>query len=80
MSIEVMRSFLLWCTVINYGILVLWAMLFLFAHDWWYRSSSRWARIPVEHFDTMHCGGIALYKMGIFLFNLVPLIALWIVG
>ena len=27
MNIETIRSFLLWCTIISYGLLVLWAVL-----------------------------------------------------
>ena len=31
MNIEFTRSFLLWCTVINYGILLLWFLVFAIA-------------------------------------------------
>lgn len=34
MTIELSRNFLLWCTVINYGILLVWFLVFVFAHDW----------------------------------------------
>ena len=34
MSIELARNFLLWCTVINYGILLVWFLVFTLAHDW----------------------------------------------
>ena len=34
MNIEIARSFLLWCTVINYGILLVWFLVLTFAHDW----------------------------------------------
>jgi len=33
MSIEVTRSFLLWCTVINYAILLAWFLVFTLASD-----------------------------------------------
>ena len=68
--------FFIWCTVINYAILILWFVVFIFAHDWLYRMHSRWFKIPVETFDAVHYGGIAVYKIGIMLLNLVPLIAL----
>ncbi len=32
MRIESARSFLLWCTVINCGMLILWVLVFVFAH------------------------------------------------
>ena len=31
-----------------------------------------------EQFDVLHYGGMSIYKIGIILFNLVPLVALWI--
>jgi hypothetical protein len=80
MSLESTRSFFLWCTVINYGILLLWAGLFFFAHDGLLRLWGKWARVTVEQFDLLNLGGISLYKMGVFLFNLVPCIALYIIG
>ena len=33
MNIEFTRSFLLWCTVLNYGILLVWFLGFAIAHD-----------------------------------------------
>ncbi len=30
MTIEVTRNFLLWCTVINYGVLLVWFLVFVF--------------------------------------------------
>jgi hypothetical protein len=80
MSIELMRDTLLWCTVINYGLLLFWALLFITTHDWMHRLHGRWFRLPIEQFDAIHYSGMAIYKIGIFLFNLVPCIALHIVG
>lgn len=80
MSIELIRDTLLWCTVINYGLLFFWALFFIIAHDWMYRLHGRWFRLSVEQFDALHYAGMAIYKIGIFLFNLVPYIALHIVG
>lgn len=80
MNIELMRDVLLWCAVINYGVLLLWALLFIAAHEWMHRLHGRWFRLPVERFDAIHYAGMAIYKIGILLFNLVPYIALHIVG
>ena len=41
-----------------------------------YRLNKRWFRLGVEHFDAINFAGIAFYKIGIILLNLVPLIAL----
>lgn len=80
MSIEFAHSFLLWCTVINYGILMIWFLVFAFARDRIRRFHCRWFRLSDEQFDALHYIGMSIYKVGILLFNLVPLVVLWIVG
>ena len=76
MNIEMVRRALLWCAVINYGILLFWFLFFILAHDWMYVLHSRWFHLSVDQFDMLHYGGMAIYKIGILLFNLVPYIAL----
>jgi hypothetical protein len=34
MTIQLTRTFLLWCTVTNCGVLLVWFLVFVFAHDW----------------------------------------------
>jgi hypothetical protein len=80
MTLATVRSALLWCTILNYGVLLLWGVLMLLPHSWLYRITGRFFRVSIEQFDTIQCAGIVLYKLLIFVFNLVPLIALWIVG
>ena len=79
MSVEMLRAVLLWCTLINFGLLLFWGLLFLFAHDWMSRLVGKWARLSVEQFDGINFAGIVFFKIGVFLFNLVPCIALHIV-
>jgi hypothetical protein len=79
MSIEVVRGVLLWSAIINYGLLVLWALLFLFARGWSHRVG-RWYRMTPEQMDVIQIAGMTLYKIGIILFNIVPYIALRIVA
>ncbi len=79
MSIESVSEVLLWCTLINYALLLWWFLVFRFAHEWIYRLHGRWFSLTLEQFDAIHYGGMAIYKVGIFLFNLVPYVALHIV-
>ena len=79
MSIELARDFLLWCALVNYGVLLLWFLVFVRAHDWMLRLHGRWFRLSAEHFDTVHYAGMAIYKIGILLFNLVPYVVLCMV-
>ena len=80
MSIETTREVLLWCTIINYAVLVVWFVFFSLARESIHRLHGRWFRLSKEHFDTIHYAGMAVYKIGILLFNLVPYAALLILG
>ena len=80
MTVETIRDVLAWCTVINVALLLLWFMFFSFAHDWIYGVHGKWFTLPVEKFDAIHYAGMAFFKISIFLFNLVPYLALRIVG
>jgi Na+/melibiose symporter-like transporter len=80
MTIEVTRTFLLWCTVINYGVLLVWFLVFVFAPDWIQRIHGRWFHLSREQFDALHYAGMSIFKIGIILFNLVPFVVLSIVG
>ena len=80
MTIEVIRGALAWCTVINWGLLLWWFLFFILAHDWIYRFHRKWFDVSVDKFDAIHYAGMGIFKIGIILFNLVPYLALRIVG
>jgi hypothetical protein len=72
-----LREFLLWSTVLNYGVLILWFLVFVVAHERLYTLHGRYFKLTRPQFDALHYGGMAVYKVGILLFNLVPLAALY---
>lgn len=76
MNLEMARNFFMWCSIINYGLLILWAGLFVFAHDSYQSFNEFMIRRKIEHFDTLHYAGIALFKLAVILFNLVPWVVL----
>jgi hypothetical protein len=78
MNRDAARKMLFWCGVINYGVLLLWFLVFIFAHDWIYFLHSRWFHLSVEQFDKLHYAGISIYKIGILLLNVAPYAALHI--
>ena len=80
MSIETIRHWLLACGLINVGMLTLWGMMFIFAHEWIYKKHSKWFKLSVEKFDAIHYAGMAFFKTFIFAFNFVPYFALLIVA
>lgn len=57
MDRDAARKMLFWCGVINYGVLLLWFLVFLFAHNWIYLLHSRWFHFSVEQFDMLHYAG-----------------------
>ena len=77
MTTVVMKDTLLWCVVINYAVLIVWFGVFVVAHDWVYKLHGRWFKVPVDTFDAIHYAGMAAYKIGILLFFLAPLLALY---
>jgi hypothetical protein len=45
-----------------------------------HRFHGKWFRLSDERFDAAHYTGMAVFKIGIILFNLVPLVVLYIIG
>lgn len=76
MNIEALKDFLLWSMIANYAILLVWLLALSFARHAIYRLHARWFRLTLETFDTIHYAAMAAYKIGILLFNLVPLLVL----
>jgi hypothetical protein len=62
MTIEAVRRVLLWCAIINYGILLMWFLFFMLAHDSMYQLHGRWFPLSVEQFDMLHYAGISVHK------------------
>jgi len=75
-----LKHVLLWCVGLNYAVLFIWFAVFVFANDWMFRMQGRWFKLSVETFDAIHYSGLAVYKIGIICFNLVPLVALYLVS
>lgn len=45
-----------------------------------FHEFDRWFSLSREQFDSLHYAAMAVFKMGVLLFNLVPYLALRIVG
>lgn len=70
--------FLLFSALVNYAVLIAWFLAFVNARGWMRRLHGCWFKLPDATFDAIHYGGMAAYKIGILLFNLAPLLALWL--
>ncbi|NOR69143.1 MAG: hypothetical protein GQ532_05520 [Methylomarinum sp.] len=80
MTVELFRDVLAWCSVINIGLLLFWVLWLTLAHDFVYRVHGKFLKLSVEKFDAIHYAGMAFFKICIFVFNIVPYLALRIVG
>ena len=80
MDIQTLTTFFKWCTIINGGILVSWAVCFIFAPDLVYRIQSKWFPIPRETFNVVIYSFFGVFKIFFLMFNVVPYVALLIMG
>ena len=80
MDIQTLTTFFMWCTILNVVLLVLSSLFCVCAGDWAYRMHSKWFSIPREAFNVAIYSFIGLYKILIFVFSLIPYVALSIVG
>lgn len=80
MDLQTLRTFFLWCTIIDMGLLMLTFLMFAFARDWIYRIHSKWFPISRESFDMAIYALMGGFKIAVFVFNVVPCVALHLVG
>jgi len=80
MDIATLTTFFMWCSIINGGILVLWVACCMIVPNLVYRTQSLWFQIPRETFDVLIYAFIGLFKIVFLVFNLVPYLALLIIG
>ena len=76
MDIKTLKEFFLLCAVINYAVLLIWFGAFVMARAQLHELHSRWFRLSNEAFDITMYAGMAVYKLMILIFALVPYIAL----
>ncbi len=75
MTLEMARDFFMLNSIINYCVLFTWVILFVFARNLMKSMSSKLLRLKINNFDIINYCGIAIYKIGIILFNIAPWIA-----
>ena len=80
MPLETVRAMVGGGSVINIGVMIFWFLMLAFAHDWVYRMHRKWFKIPVETFTSVQYAGGLFFKAAVFLFNVIPYLALRIVG
>ena len=66
----------MWCSILNAVFLIYIWLMFWLRHDWIYKLHSKWFKITEQQFDALWYGLLGFYKISVFLFNIVPFIAL----
>jgi hypothetical protein len=79
MNIETLRHMLGWCAIINYVMLLLWFLIYYAGRGWYYRLHSKFFRLSEAQFDAYNYAGMIFFKLAIFLFCIVPYLALLII-
>ncbi len=80
MDVTVVKTFFIWCAIINGAILVLSFLICVSAGDWIYKMHSKLFPISKEAFNVAIYCFLGLYKVFFIVFNLVPYLALAIIG
>jgi hypothetical protein len=80
MTLVQIREMLLWCSIINLGMLVLFFLAFVSMGSFICRMHGKLWKMPEEKVRMSLYSIMAMYKVLIFLFNVIPYIALRIIG
>jgi len=80
MDTQTLTSFFQWCTIINGGLLLFWASTYFLAPNLAYRTQKRWFPSSQESFNLFFYSFLGLFKIAFIMFNLVPYLALLIIG
>jgi hypothetical protein len=79
MTMQILQSFFMWCSLIN--ILLLFAMfaIIVLAKERIYRMHSQWFDISRKDFDVVLYCFLGFYKLIVFVFCIIPWIVLTII-
>lgn len=76
MSIEQLTQFFGWCSAINFGVLIVTSIALVLLKSSVSKIHSRMVGVPESDLPALYFQYLAFYKIAIFVFNLVPYIAL----
>ena len=81
MDIAMLTKFFMWCTILNVGLLMLSFLLVasVFGSEFVYRVHSKFFPMPRDTFNASLYLLIGVYKIFVFVFNIVPWLVLVII-
>jgi len=80
MAIGTLTTFFMWCTIINGALLFFWVTMCMVAPDLVYRTQKIWFPIPRETYNVVMYSFLGFFKIVFLIFNVVPCLALLIIG
>ena len=80
MDIAAIKAFFMWCTIINFGLLMFTFVMVSVLGDWVYGIHSKIFSISRESFNVTLYAFLGVYKILVIVFCAVPWIALVIIG
>ena len=80
MDIQTVTEFFKWCSIINGAMLIISSIMLMYAADFVYSIHSKWFPISRTTFNTAIYSFIGLFKILFIFFNLIPYVALVILG
>ncbi len=80
MDYEMLTSFFFWSSIINIVILLFASVMVKVAGVWIYETHGKWFSIPEDKYLVVIYALLGVYKVLILVFNVVPWVALQIVG
>lgn len=80
MTILEIREMLGWCTLINLVLLTIFWLILIKTRAWAYSIHSKWFPITEPQFNIAIYSFFGVYKLFIYVFNIVPWIALTIMS
>lgn len=80
MDLQALKAFFMWCTIINGGMFLVATVFTVLTPGLVYRTQRKWFPFPRETFNLVIYSFLGLFKIVFLVFNVVPYLALLIVG
>ncbi len=76
MTLAQLRDFFMWCAILNIALMAVSFVIIALARDWIYRFHGRWFPMPKDTFHVVLYSFLGVYKLLIWVFNIIPFLAL----
>ena len=79
MTIYEIRDVLMWCSIMNVGLMIVMFLILWLGRRWVYNMHSKFFPVTESQFNAIIYGFLGVYKLVIYVFNIIPWIAVCIV-